>query len=376
MEERKEQARKEEQKENASVQKQNKAVKVYNKDLWRLGVIDVYRSLIWTRKYFETGTVEFHAPLNEKNLRYLQRGNIITMTGTVESAFVEGMAVDDYSNEITATGRTLSSGLSRRGIKSIVNFSGTYEDAMQRIVDVSAISVDEPLTGLALAESRHRGGDVVFQVSYKDAYPFLEKLAKISNLGFRVRADFKNKVYLFEVYEGIDHSQHQTGNKRVVFDEVHKNLNKATYTTNDQTYKTHAIVYGEGEGANRIKVEATLDASATGWDRRELIVDARDLSSDGLTAAQYRAALVQRGNEKLAECGIVECLEANTLPFVNYSYKTDYDLGDIVTVDKKEWGIQMDKRITVIQEIYENGGFSIVPTFGDPFPETIDLSQD
>ena len=39
------------------------------------------------------------------------------MTGSVESAFVEGMAVDDYSNEITATGRMLSSGLSRRGIK-------------------------------------------------------------------------------------------------------------------------------------------------------------------------------------------------------------------------------------------------------------------
>lgn len=365
-----------EQQGNVTVQKQKKAVKVYNKGLWRLGVIDVYRSLIWTRKYFETGTVELHAPLNEKNIGYLKRGNIVTMSGSVESAFIEGVSIDDYSNEITVTGRTLSSGLSRRGIKSVVNFSGNYEDAMQKIVDVSAISVEKPLTGLVLTESRHRGGNVVFQVSYKDAYPFLEKLAKISNLGFRVCADYKNKVFLFEVYEGVDHSQSQMGNKRVIFDEVHKNLNKATYTTNDQTYKTHAIVYGEGEGAARVKVEATLDASAEGWDRRELIVDARDLSSDGLTAAQYRAALVQRGEEKLAECGIVECLEANTLPFVNYSYKTDYDLGDVVTVNKKEWGIQVDKRITMIQEVYENGGFSIVPTFGDPFPESIDLTQD
>lgn len=376
MEEKEVAQRQQEQKENATVQKQKTAVKVYNKGLWRVGVIDVYRSLIWTRKHFETGTVEFHAPLNDRNIKYLKRGNIITMSGTVESAFVEGVSIEDYSNEITVTGRTLSSGLSRRGIKSIVNFSGTYEDAMQKIVDVSAISVEKPLTGLVLAESRHRGGSVVFQVSYKDAYPFLEKLSKISNLGFRVRADYKNKVFLFEVYEGVDHSQNQTGNKRVIFDEVHKNLNKATYTTNDQTYKTHAIVYGEGEGAARVKVEATLDASAEGWDRRELIVDARDLSSDGLTAAQYRAILMQRGDEKLAECGIVECLEANTLPFVNYSYKKDYDLGDIVTVNKKDWGIQVDKRITMIQEVYENGGFSIVPTFGDPFPETIDLSQD
>ena len=104
-------------------------------------------------------------------------------------------------------------------------------------------------------------------------------------------------------------------------------------------------------------------------------MDARDISSDGLTADQYNSALIQRGNEKLAENGIVECLEATTLPNVNFTYKKDYDLGDIVTVNKKAWGIEMDKRITEIQEIYENGGFTIVPTFGDPQPETVDLSD-
>ena len=105
------------------------------------------------------------------------------------------------------------------------------------------------------------------------------------------------------------------------------------------------------------------------------MVDAKDVSSDGMTTAQYQAALVQRGIEKLAEYGITECLEATTLPFVNFAYKTDYDLGDIVTVEKQMWGIKMDKRITEIQEIYENGGFSIVPTFGDPLPETVDLTE-
>ena len=60
--------------------RQQKIVKVYNTDLQRQGVIDVFRSLIWTRKYFEAGTVELHCALNEKNLRYLQKGNIVTMT--------------------------------------------------------------------------------------------------------------------------------------------------------------------------------------------------------------------------------------------------------------------------------------------------------
>ncbi len=105
--------------------RQQKQVKVYDINLMRQGVIDVYRSLIWTRKYYEAGTVELHAALNSKNLKLLQKGNIVTMTGSVESAIISGMAADDFSNEITATGNMLSAGLSRRGIKTVVNAADT-----------------------------------------------------------------------------------------------------------------------------------------------------------------------------------------------------------------------------------------------------------
>lgn len=357
-------------------QRQQKQVKVYDANLQRKGVIDVYRSLIWTRKFFEAGTVELHAALNSRNLSLLQEGNILAMTGSVEAAFIEGMAADDYSNEITATGRMLSSGLARRGIKTVISFkNGTYEEAMRRLVDAAAISNSDPLPNLQLGELAGLGDAVTFQVSYKDTYTYLTKLSQCSNLGFRVRPDFKNKIFYFEVYAGKDHSKSQSQNKRVVFSEIYKNLSKATYTSNSQNYKTHAIVYGDGEGTARTVVTATIDADASGWDRRELMVDARDISADDLTAAQYKEALIQRGNEKLAEYGIVEALEATTLPFVNFAYKEDYDLGDIVTVNKKAWSLEVDKRITEIQEVYENGGFSITPTFGSPLPDSVDLSD-
>ena len=356
--------------------RQHKQIKVYDVNLMRKGVIDVYRSLIWTRKYKEAGTVELHAALTNRNLELLQKGHIVTMTGSVESAIIEGIAADDFSNEITATGRMLSAGLSRRGINTLVNVSGaSYEDVMRRLVEISAISTKNPLTGLILGERKGLGGVVTLQVSYKDLYTYLTKLSACSNLGFRVRGDFKEKKFIFEVYEGKDHSKNQTGNKRVIFSEVYKNINKATFTTNSQNYKTHAVVFGAGEGTNRTIVEAAIEPDAAGWARHELMVDARDIQKDDLTDTQYKAALIQRGTEKLLEHGIVECLEAVTLPNVNFTYKTDYDLGDIVTVNKKAWGIMMDKRITEIQEVYENGGMTIVPTFGDPLPDTVDLTD-
>lgn len=356
--------------------RQQKQIKVYDINLMRQGVIDVYRSLIWTRKYKEAGTVELHAALNSRNLKLLQTGNILTMTGSVESAIIEGIAADDYSNEITATGHMLSSGLSRRGIKTVVNVSDTtYEDVMRLLVDISAIGNVNPLPRLILGENCGLGDKVTLQVSYKDLYTYLTKLSACSNLGFRIRGDYKEKKFYFEVYEGKDHSQNQRGNKRVIFSEVYRNINKTTFTTNCQNYKTHAIVFGDGEGTERTIMEATIDPNLTGWERREVMVDARDIKRDDLTEEQYKAALVQRGTEKLAEYGIVECLETVTLPNVNFQYKKDYDLGDIVTVNKKAWGIRMDKRITEIQEIYENGGLSIVPTFGNPLPDEVSLSD-
>lgn len=358
------------------IEAQQRQVKVYSTDLMRKGVIDVYRSLIWTRKYKEAGTVELHAALTERNLELLQEENILTMTGTVESAIIEGVSVDDFSNEITATGHMLSFALSRRGIKTVVNVSNEgYEDVMHKLVDIAAINNDNPLPSLALGEKKGLGEQITLQVSYKELYTYLTKLSACSNLGFRIRGDFKEKKYYFEVYEGKDHSKNQRGNKRVIFSEIYRNLNKATYTTNSQNYKTHAVVFGDGEGVNRTILEATIEPDAVGWQRREVMVDARDISRDNLTDEQYLEALMQRGKEKLAEYGIVECLEAVTLPNMNFTYKEDYDLGDIVTVNKKAWGITMDKRITEIQEIYENGGLSIVPSFGDPLPDTIDLSD-
>lgn len=356
--------------------RQQKQVKVYGTDLMRKGVIDVYRSLIWTRKYKEAGTVELHAALTERNLELLQKENILTMTGTVESAIIEGVSVDDFSNEITATGRMLSSVLSRRGIKTVVNVSNaTYEDVMRRLVDIAAINSDNPLYRLTLGEKKELGELVTLQVSYKDLYTYLTKLSACSNLGFRVCGDYKEKRFIFEVYEGKNHSKNQKGNKRVIFSEIYRNINKATFTTNSQNYKTHAVVFGDGEGVDRTIIEATIEPDAAGWQRREVMVDARDISRDNLTDEQYMEALMQRGKEKLAEYGIVECLEAVTLPNMNFTYKEDYDLGDIVTVNKKAWGITMDKRITEIQEIYENGGLSIVPTFGNPLPDIVDLSD-
>lgn len=66
--------------------------------------------------------------------------------------------------------------------------------------------------------------------------------------------------------------------------------------------------------------------------------------------------------------GYTKSYEINTIgPLLG----SDYDMGDIVTVQNKEWGVSMNARVTEIKEIYEESGFSIEATFGNNRPTLI-----
>lgn len=343
--------------------------RIYDKDLNFKGVIENHTSLIWCRKYYEPGNFEIHAPITERNLFLLSKGNIISKRGSDEAGVIEGIENEesDIRNEITAKGRFLSSYMDRRLIKSTVNFSGYTEIAMRQLLTAAA-----PIPLVTLGELNGFIEKVELQVTMKNLMSYETKLAKSATIGYRLRPDFKEKKLLFETYKGVDRTTAQGVNSRVIFSESYNNLNNVIYKYNDQQYRTKAIVGGEGEGTNRVYVEV---GGGSGLELREIFVDAKDINSEGMTTTAYKAALMQRGLEALASNIIAESVECETEADINFKYKIHYDLGDIVTVKKKKWGITLNQRITELQEVYEYGGMYVVPTMGDALPEKIDWSD-
>ncbi len=348
-------------------------IRFYDRDMSFLGVMENQTSLIWLRKYNEPGTFELHTPVTTDNLRLTKRTNLIWIKGASSAGVIEDLsAQEDRSSgtyEITASGRFLSSYMDRRLIKGTVYFDGLVEVAMRQLLSDAA---EIPL--VQLGDLQEIEDTISFQATYKNLLTYEEKLAKSAGLGFRFRPDFEEKVIYFEVFEGTDRSASQATNRRVIFSESYGNLNGVNYRENDQLYKNLAYVGGEGEGSERAYTTVG-DETATGLDLREVFVDAKDISSEDLTEAEYLAALSTRGQEKLNEDIISTSLDCETEANGNFRYKTDYDLGDIVTVRKTDWGISVDLRITEIQETYERGGMTVTPTFGDPIPESIDWSD-
>ena len=348
-------------------------IRIYDPSLLLQGIVENYTSLIWTRKYSQAGTFEIHVPITADNIRYFVRGNIVSYPGADEAGVIESIVAkqDTKAATLTIKGRFLTSYLDRRLIhgenNAPYNFSGYVETAMREIITNAA-----PIPLLELGEIKGYSDLVTFQATYQNLLKYEAKLAEGAGLGFRCIPDFSRKMIIFDVYRGVDHTESQKDRTRVTFSDDFKNIDNSRYTENDQLLKTVCYVGGQGEGAERTWV-IVGDNTLGGLARREVKLDATDISPDGLTQEQYEDKLRERGRALLEEKDIlVKSFESDTIPDGNFKYKEHYDLGDIVTVKKESWGLSTDIRITEIQEVYERGKLTIKPTFGNPLPDTID----
>lgn len=332
--------------------------------------IDVFSSLRWRRKYFEPGEFELHVPATPYNLDLLKPGAVIQRVGRKEVGIVETNICKGY--DLAVSGRFASYILEGIVVDALI-YSGTALGAMQTLAQQFSF---RNLSFSALTED---STPVNIQARWRYLLDLFVSLSKASGMGFRLHTDgtgYTNN--LVEVYRGTDHSVNQSDVSPVVFSDDLDNLEDAEYTYSVKGFRGNAVVAGQGEGDARIYTSTDYNGPAGNmflYDR-SLYVDARDLQQGSLTYDQYIAQLKQRGIEKLLECPVLQSLDASALDTGQYQYITDWDLGDIVTVMHRKWGVTISERITEVEEIYEKGTQKIIPTFGNPLPEKLDLGDD
>lgn len=83
----------------------------------------------------------------------------------------------------------------------------------------------------------------------------------------------------------------------------------------------------------------------------------------------YDVYLLNEGKAAVADSGRVVTFDSEILPEVTFEYKTDYDLGDIVSV-RNVYGVGSVARITEIVEVFDVNGHSLQPKF-----ENIDIIE-
>lgn len=349
---------------------------VFNRDIELLGVIDNFDSLIWTRKFYKAG--EFQLTLSTDFLPILQIGNLICKKNYDEAGYIISKNIslkEDGSEVLTIKGKFITNYLSQRINWDILNFSGTVEDLSRKLVDDNCISSNPSRVIPALELSSKKG--FTEELRYQNSYGYIDEeltsLAETYGVSYKINLDYINKKLIFENYKGVNRTTSQSSIAPCIFSRDFENILTQEYFESKQDFKNVALVAGEGEGSGRTLVSIN---SSIGLDRYELFVDARELRKDdgsvSLTDEEYKNVLINKGKNTLAEYKEIKTFESNINTNSNNVYKVDYDLGDIVTMHDKSWNITIDTQITEIQEIYENGYVSIVPTFGNNIPTIMD----
>jgi len=352
---------------------------IFDSNLNFKGIIDSFISLQWARKYYKYGEFELQCALNTSNLELLQREYIVYKKGDTEAGYIEhrDLKEDQEGKEVLVLkGKFLTGYLNRRIVWGTKIINDTVENAMRSLVTSECISPSDTnriIPNLILSTLNSFTPTVNYQVSYANLADELENLSKTSNLGHRVNFDITNKKLVFDVYQGLDRSANQSANPRAIFSKEFENILEQEFVDSLNNYRNLALVGGIGEGTDR---KLATVGSAAGLDRFELFVDQKSLSNvvDGVTMSDtdYNNLLIGKGNESLAETKEVQTFDSKTNLNSNLVYKTDFDLGDIVTCVSKKWSLVLNTRITEIEEVYEENGPQINITFGNNIPTLID----
>lgn len=350
-------------------------VKLLDKNYNMLGILDNFYSLIWHRKYFDTGTFQLTSQPNPilRDVKYLYRADAAE-TGRVEK-FQAGQT-ETGERSVILTGRFLESFLEDRIITPVYTTSSARQ-AGQVIGDLITRNIVSPVDARRRVANVRMGSIATtpsvpaLQVTYDNLKEYVYELCLQYGCSVRAVYDFYTNMIEFQVWNGLDRTQDQTVNSCAVFSDTFDNINRIEYYDDEQHYKNFAYIAGEDSGAARTIVE--LDKMQSGEDRRELYVDARDLRSEDenqnpIPTATYRNMLTQRGSEKISTWLRLENVDCE-ISVYNKSliYKEDYDLGDICTVQYNELGITLEKRITECAETWEKNVLSVSTVFGEDY---------
>ncbi|QDK70353.1 siphovirus ReqiPepy6 Gp37-like family protein [Lactococcus protaetiae] len=347
-------------------------------------VFDGMTSLIIYENYGSCDTFELDLPELENSVDLFAQNNGFKFDGVY-------YYVDDYDGtegKIKVCGKSLGGKYDSRTVDRIYTASKSpalivwdhfnqeminppdYQDALG-----TYSGKNRKLDYLSLAPADDLG---LAKIDYQDSYDYVstqvESLCQTYDFGFREVGDkhtFSNQI---QIYRGNDVSSWVKFSDDV---DGYENLTSTEFEHTTFDEKTSAHVFGEGDGANRVKV--IVNPNLAGLERKELAVDARDLQStdtNGATipATTYRNMLIERGKQKLADQQEVLTLNGEfILTSKLVKFGRDFFVGDRVKLESKRYGVSKVATITQAKHTYDATGEHIELNYDHDTPTVFEF---
>lgn len=346
----------------------------------RLAVINVYSALSWNRVWGESGTFKVWAPITDENEEFLIRENLIWLDNQDLVGVING--IHKYTSEESSIPTIEISGyfaeksyLQRRIIWGTLLVEDVPAAVIRKIIRENASACDDITRrfgpsiqrGVVISDSVPSQSNITYCNSYGNVWEEVKGVSLEHNLDTRLV--LSESSLAFVISSSVDRSADVNLSTDLGF------LTDSDYTCDDSNYCNTALIAGEGEGADRVKV-SIIPQGAVQKNRRELYVDARDLqktseeSQEPVPDDVYSEALVQRGYKKLLDHPIYESYECSLqlTGEEGYIFEKDYFLGDTITLTDSVLNVQLEATVKEHQISEDEDGRTDTLVFGLAVP--------
>jgi len=339
-----------------------------------------YDSIMWIERYKEAGEFTLTAKLSSGIIGLLPLGSILSHAKTYEACIVENIEISESASAdpmVKITGRSLLSYLEHRivglGWAEVETPTVPYTQyelsangvsyQIQTLINQHISELDSYLVCQNGATGSSSG--TVRIIKRQSVYKAVLDLLGLEDLGIRVVRRNSDGAFestsltksLFYIHSGNDLTN------SVIFSWDYGELESASYLFSIKNYKNVALVQGK-------YVEAVVydsPISEEPYDKRVMLVNASDIDEalttvpTGTELADIIAAMGTRGREALANQRILDISNVDLSKTTSYKYRTDYDIGDIVSISGN-YGIIEPRRVIEFVEIEDENGETGYPT--------------
>lgn len=346
-----------------------------DEDFEELYVLDTFKSLIWTERFWKTGDFDLSCgPTSEilnalANTEYFRLGDIPVATGyRMRKETVSIKSDPEEGDLLIVQGRDLSSILDQRVIWNPTIISGnlqtgiiglindaliTATDTNRRITNFDYIVSTDPLITALVTDTQFQGESLLSAI---------EELCMADSIGFRTFWNATSQKFQFKLLAGVDRSYTQTTNPTVAFTTSLENLLNANYIESGIPERNVCLIVGE-QGVGNIRTAVSV-GTASGLARKECYVEAninRNTPAGEMTQEEYEDALLGKGWEELGKRPYLIAFDGE-VDTTMYSYGDAFSLGDIIQI-ADDYGHSGRSRAVEVIYAQDSEGIRIFPTF-------------
>ena len=356
-----------------------------NDGFGREEIIEKFESLIWTERYSQFGDFELSVSDTAGMRELLQEG---TLLSTPESRSVMILDTPDIEDgKIKVSGQDLKGFLQNRILWALA-ITGTWKKYWEitgapgwiageivrqmcmpgGYLDGTALipTADDELFPNLIIGPTEVGDPVTIGVEYGNVYGGVKAVCDVYNLGFDLYPDnITDSDYdlIFTTWAGLDRTSTQDVNDVVIFEPALDSLANTKELRSIAGYKNVAYAWAPSidPPSYTVGTATTTDgATATGFNRRTLMVAADDISTVP-TGTTLEAILVQRAKDALANNNYVRMVDGEIVPQKEFLYGLNYNLGDIIEL-RSDSGAADKARITEYIRTQDASGERAYPT--------------